>query len=110
MGSNISDIVKQLLDGMHTMSKTETIIGEPIRTKDANRMIRESHLRPKTVILFTHKTYLDPSGKVQVETYEVPGMSHGVAVDPKGGCGKAGAFVLDTGLCSSKLAADFFGI
>lgn len=58
----------------------------------------------------THKTYLDPSGKVQVETYEVPGMSHGVAVDPKGGCGKAGAFVLDTGLCSSKLAADFFGI
>jgi 4-amino-4-deoxy-L-arabinose transferase-like glycosyltransferase len=27
---------------------------EPIRTKDANRMIRESHLRPKTVILFTH--------------------------------------------------------
>lgn len=58
----------------------------------------------------THKTYIDSSGKVQVETYEVPGMSHGVAVDPKGGCGKAGAFVLDTGLCSSKLAADFFGI
>ncbi|MEO2088535.1 MAG: glycosyltransferase family 39 protein, partial [Gemmataceae bacterium] len=27
---------------------------EVIRTKDANRMIRESHLRPRTVILFTH--------------------------------------------------------
>jgi hypothetical protein len=26
----------------------------PIRTKDANTMIRESHLRPRTVILFTH--------------------------------------------------------
>ncbi len=27
---------------------------EVIRTKDANRMIRECHLRPRTVILFTH--------------------------------------------------------
>lgn len=26
----------------------------PVRTKDANRMIVESHFRPKTVILFTH--------------------------------------------------------
>jgi poly(hydroxyalkanoate) depolymerase family esterase len=58
----------------------------------------------------THKTFVDGAGVVRVETYEVPGMSHGVAVDPKSGCGKAGAFVLDTGLCSSKLAADFFGI
>jgi uncharacterized spore protein YtfJ len=35
MKSNISDIVKQLIDGMHTMSKTETIIGEPLQTKSA---------------------------------------------------------------------------
>lgn len=35
MPANISDLVRQLLDGMHTMSKTETIIGEPIHAKDA---------------------------------------------------------------------------
>jgi hypothetical protein len=27
---------------------------KPVRTKDANQMIRESHNRPRTVILFTH--------------------------------------------------------
>ena len=26
----------------------------PVRTKDANKLILESHFRPKTVILFTH--------------------------------------------------------
>ena len=35
MPANISDIVRQLVLGMHTMSKTETIIGEPIAAKDA---------------------------------------------------------------------------
>ena len=35
MPANISDIVRQLVEGMHTMSKTETIIGEPIAAKDA---------------------------------------------------------------------------
>lgn len=58
----------------------------------------------------TRKIYADASGKTLVETFEVAGMSHGVPVDPKGGCGKAGAFVLDVGLCSSKYAADFFGL
>lgn len=58
----------------------------------------------------TRKIYTDPSGKALVETFEVTGMSHGVPVDPKGGCGKAGAYVLDVGLCSSKYAADFFGL
>jgi uncharacterized spore protein YtfJ len=31
----LTDLVRQLLDGMHAMSKTETILGEPIRTKNA---------------------------------------------------------------------------
>ena len=35
MPANISDIVRQLVDGMHTMSKSETIIGDPIAAKDA---------------------------------------------------------------------------
>ena len=35
MPADISDIVRQLVDGMHTMSKTENIIGEPLHAKDA---------------------------------------------------------------------------
>jgi uncharacterized spore protein YtfJ len=35
MPANISDIVRQLVDGMHTMSKTETIVGDPIQTDEA---------------------------------------------------------------------------
>lgn len=35
MPANISDIVRQLVDGMHTMSKSENIIGEPLHAKDA---------------------------------------------------------------------------
>jgi uncharacterized spore protein YtfJ len=35
MPANISDIVRQLVDGMHTMSKSETIIGEPIKAEHA---------------------------------------------------------------------------
>jgi uncharacterized spore protein YtfJ len=35
MASNISDIVRQLVDGMHSMSKTENLIGEPLHAKDA---------------------------------------------------------------------------
>jgi 4-amino-4-deoxy-L-arabinose transferase-like glycosyltransferase len=31
----------------------------PVRSKDANRLIRESHLRPRTVILFTHDHSLE---------------------------------------------------
>jgi uncharacterized spore protein YtfJ len=35
MGSNnnINDVVRHLLEGMHTMSKSETLVGEPIATK-----------------------------------------------------------------------------
>ncbi len=35
MPADISDIVRQLVEGMHTMSKTENIIGEPLHAKDA---------------------------------------------------------------------------
>ena len=34
MPTNISEVVRQLLDGMHTMSKSETLIGEPIQSRN----------------------------------------------------------------------------
>jgi hypothetical protein len=63
-----------------------------------------------TVGRATHTTYADAQGVVQVEKYLVSNMNHGTAVDPSNGCGTAGSYILDVGLCSSSLAADFFGI
>ena len=52
----------------------------------------------------THAVYND-----RVESWTIQGMSHGVAVDALGGCGSAGSYALDVGLCSSGRAATFFG-
>lgn len=57
-----------------------------------------------------HVEYKDASGVTRVESWSIEGMSHGVAVSPGEGCGKAGAFVLDVGLCSTEKAAAFFGL
>ncbi|MBS2016384.1 MAG: PHB depolymerase family esterase [Deltaproteobacteria bacterium] len=58
----------------------------------------------------THAQYQDGAGVTRVETWSIEGMSHGVAVSPSQGCGRAGAFVLDVGLCSTMKAAEFFGL
>lgn len=58
----------------------------------------------------THAEYKDSAGVTRVESWSIEGMSHGVAVSPSEGCGKAGAFVLDVGLCSTDKAAAFFGL
>lgn len=57
-----------------------------------------------------HDEYRDSSGVVRVESWTISGMSHGVSVDPSGGCGAAGAYVIDEGLCSTRKAASFFGL
>lgn len=54
-------------------------------------------------------TFHDASGAGAIELWRVEGMSHGVALDAKNGCGKAGAFMLDVALCSTQKTADFFG-
>lgn len=58
----------------------------------------------------THAEYKDSSGVVHVETWLIKGMGHGVALAPKAGCGKAGAYMLDEGVCSTTKAAEFFGL
>jgi poly(hydroxyalkanoate) depolymerase family esterase len=45
-----------------------------------------------------------------VESYFVSGMGHGVPVDPSKGCGRAGAYVLDAKICSTKYIAQWFGL
>jgi poly(hydroxyalkanoate) depolymerase family esterase len=57
----------------------------------------------------THAEYKDSAGVVRVESWLVKGMGHGVALAPKSGCGKAGAYLLED-LCSTTKAAMFFGL
>ena len=68
----------------------------------------------ETVSGATHKAYKDLAGNVVVETYTVPGMGHGTAVDPgfapAGGCGTTGSYVLDANICSSYYAGVFFDL
>ncbi len=69
--------------------------------------------RLETIKGATYKAYEYASGDVAVETYTIPGMGHGVAVDPGTAlaqCGTAGAYVLDVDICASYYALEFWGI
>ncbi|HEY0095306.1 MAG TPA: Ig-like domain-containing protein, partial [Archangium sp.] len=70
-----------------------------------------------TVAGYPHKGYKDAAGNVLVETYAITGMGHGTPIDPAtkfpGGtaaCGTAGAYILDTDICSTWYVAKFFGL
>jgi hypothetical protein len=52
-----------------------------------------------------------PAGALPiVERVRIAGMDHGTPVDPAAGCGTAGAFILDVGVCSSRAIFAFFGL
>ena len=57
-----------------------------------------------------HREFKNGAGQVLVESWTVTAMGHGTPVDPQSGCGTAGAYVLDVGLCSSLKIAEFFGL
>ena len=69
---------------------------------------------------FPHAEYKDASGKTLVETYTITGQSHGTEVAPaksidpaqasSAKCGKAGAYILSAGICSTYYAGKFFGL
>lgn len=58
----------------------------------------------------TRREFKNGAGVTLVESWSISGMNHGTPVDPARGCGAAGAFMLDVGLCSSRFAAEFFGL
>jgi poly(hydroxyalkanoate) depolymerase family esterase len=57
-----------------------------------------------------HASYLDGNGQPVVVSYQISGMSHGVAVDPSNGCGATAAYFYDEHICSTRHAAAFFGL
>ena len=59
---------------------------------------------------YPHSTFADANHVVQVESYAITGMDHGVAVDPAHQCGTAGQYIIDKGICSVRHMIDFFGI
>jgi hypothetical protein len=59
---------------------------------------------------YTHNEYADGSGVVQVESYTITGMAHAVAIDPTHGCGTAGTYFVDEGICAVDAVAKFFGL
>lgn len=66
---------------------------------------------------YPHRSYQDGSGQTLVETYEITGMGHAVAIDPQttlpgstSACGTTGAFINDKDICSTLEAARFFGL
>ncbi|MGA9520985.1 MAG: PHB depolymerase family esterase [Myxococcaceae bacterium] len=62
----------------------------------------------------SHAEFKSAAGEPLVESWTITGMGHGTPVDPgfdpAGGCGTAGAFILDVGICSSYHAGLFFGL
>jgi poly(hydroxyalkanoate) depolymerase family esterase len=55
-----------------------------------------------TVAGYPHRAYADGAGRAVVETYQITGMTHGQPVAPTAeGCGHAGSFDLDKGICAA---------
>ncbi len=65
-----------------------------------------------TTLGANHSVFKDKAGKVVVETYEVPDMDHGVAVDPSKKCGTVAqnSYAIDKGLCTAAHVVSFFGL
>jgi poly(hydroxyalkanoate) depolymerase family esterase len=67
-----------------------------------------------TVSGATRSEYRNAAGQTLVESYSIPSMGHGTAIDPgyapAGGCGTAASYILDVNLCSTYQVGVFFGL
>ena len=63
-----------------------------------------------TVGIATRSEFKNGAGVTLVESWSLAGMNHGTPIDTASGCGTASPFILDVGVCSSRFAAEFFGL
>ncbi|MDP2269980.1 MAG: PHB depolymerase family esterase [Archangium sp.] len=63
-----------------------------------------------TIGIATRREFKNAAGLTLVESWSLAGMGHGTAIDVASGCGTASAFILDVEVCSSRFAAEFFGL
>ncbi len=85
-------------------------LGEIVSEWTAVTGVSSTPTTSSTVATFPHDEYADSSGVVQVESYSITGMSHAVAIDSANGCGTAGTYFVDEGICTVDLVAKFFGL
>jgi poly(hydroxyalkanoate) depolymerase family esterase len=70
----------------------------------------------ETVLGQAHRVYRDGSGNPVVETFEVSGMGHAIAIDPQfsfpsgGACGSTGSYMTDANICATYYQEVFFGL
>lgn len=59
-----------------------------------------------------HRVWRDASGRAVIEDYRVSGMGHGTPVSTLGTdpCGTSGAYMLETGISSTRRIAQFWGL
>lgn len=58
----------------------------------------------------THQQFRDLAGVARVDTYQVAGLGHQVPVDPQHGCGTAGTYFADVGVCAAQKIAEGWGL
>lgn len=61
---------------------------------------------------YPHHVWEDSQGRAVLEEYQITGMGHGTPLDTAGaeGCGKSGAYMLETGISSTAHLCRFWGI
>jgi poly(3-hydroxybutyrate) depolymerase len=71
---------------------------------------KQEKLGPNTNVI--HNEYQDHAGKALVETWLIPGMTHGtsIAVDAEHSCGEEGDYILNEGICAVRQIAHFWGL
>lgn len=58
----------------------------------------------------TRHIWRDADGVTRMEMIRIPGMGHGTPIAPQAGCGVAAPYMLDMGLCSTRIIAHGWGI
>lgn len=93
--ANLTESVKQwtnVLGGDQTADVSDTVLGQ------------------------AHRVYNGGSGNPGVETFEVSGMGHAIAIDPQftlpsgGACGATGSYLTDANICATYYQELFFGL
>ncbi len=60
-----------------------------------------------------HSVFQDVSGAARLETYEIAGFDHAIAIDPGSGpaqCGSIAPYIEDADICSSRKILEFWGV
>ncbi|SOB78868.1 esterase, PHB depolymerase family [Sphingomonas guangdongensis] len=74
--------------------------------------VDQGHSRLDVVDGYPRRVWSDGAGREVIEEYSVTGMAHGTPLDTTGvdGCGKAGAYMLEASISSTRHVCRFWGL